>query len=187
MSIQNVSVTVGKTNITKNPLRGDDKRVQTRFKYRPKNINILFIGESVPNNGTFFYHKDSNLFKATLEAFQKVFSDINQVNFLDRFKEMGFYIDDLCEEPVNQLGDKDRKTLRTLYEPNMEKRLELFKPKIIIYSPKTYLEKHIERMASKLKLEIPIHSLSFPGRPEHKKAYVEKLVSILESEFGVDN
>lgn len=162
-----------------NPLRGDDQRVQSRFHYRPGVIKILFVGESAPHNGTFFYHKDSNLFNGMLEAFKEVYPEINQVNFLEKFKEMGFYLEDLCEEPVNHLSDRVRVTLRKLYEPTLQKKIALFEPEIIIYTPKTYLKTNIETIMNNLNLSVPMYGLSFPGRPEHTRFFIDDLAKIL--------
>jgi len=152
-------------SVKKNPLRGDDKRVQTRFQYRPDIIKFLFVCESVPNNGTFFYHKDSILFNHSLEAFKKVFPKINPANFLSNFKAMGFYLDDLCSEPVNQYKSgkdvKKRKTLRILYEEDLAKRIELFKPELIFVTPKDIMP-NVVRILEKLKMKIEIVELPFP-------------------------
>jgi len=160
------------TNIKINPLRGDDDRVQLRRKYRPDKIRFLIIGESPPHKGTFFYKKDSLLFKATLAAFEIVFPKVNQVDVLDQFQQMGFYLDDLCEEPVDQYYDKDpnRYTLRVLYEPKLKKRILLFEPGIIFYTPKTYLEEHIKRILNEINMNISLVPLPFPSRPAHKEA-----------------
>jgi hypothetical protein len=40
-----------------------------RQNYKPSEVCTLFVGESVPFGGTFFYHKDSKLFNATQKAF----------------------------------------------------------------------------------------------------------------------
>ncbi|MCD4665605.1 MAG: hypothetical protein K8R68_10070 [Bacteroidales bacterium] len=44
-----------------------------RKKFKPVTIRILFIAESPPVGGTFFYNENSNLFYAVKLGFEKVF------------------------------------------------------------------------------------------------------------------
>ena len=133
------------SSFTKNPSKGDlrDLRdIKRKREFKPKKIKVLFACESLPSDtNNFFYYKHSILFDNTLKAFQNVFPKITQATFLDRFKELGFYLDDLCGEPVNQLKNtsqekKKRICLRKLYEPDFAKRLELYNPQFIIITPK---------------------------------------------------
>jgi hypothetical protein len=39
-----------------------------RRSYRPRRITTLFVGESVPHGGTFFYNQDSGLFREMRKA-----------------------------------------------------------------------------------------------------------------------
>ncbi len=68
-----------------------------RRSYRPRRITTLFVGESAPHGGTFFYNRNSGLFREIRKAFQGTES------FLEDFKRNGFYLDDLVLEPVNHL------------------------------------------------------------------------------------
>lgn len=62
-----------------------DKIQEIRNKYRPKEITLLFIGESPPSGGTFFYNGNSILFQYTREAFE---------NFYNRtFQSYGAFLD----------------------------------------------------------------------------------------------
>ena len=75
---------------------------EIRDKYRPKTISILFIGESPPAGGTFFYLANSNLFRYTYEAFRLEFKQMigDEIEFLNFFKQNGCFLDDLCLEPT---------------------------------------------------------------------------------------
>lgn len=42
---------------------------QAREDYLPDAVQVLFIGESPPAGGTFFYRANSGLYRATREAF----------------------------------------------------------------------------------------------------------------------
>lgn len=81
-----------------------------RLALKPDTIKVLFVGESAPAGGTFFYKADSNLYRYTREAFSVAFglTCASGRDFFDLFKAHGFYLDDLCDTPVNDLS----KTLR---------------------------------------------------------------------------
>jgi hypothetical protein len=70
---------------------------------------ILFIGESAPANGKFFYVK-SNMTTHTMRAFEKAlgaqFEDID--NFHSFFMSRGCYLDDLSLVSVIGLERKER-------------------------------------------------------------------------------
>jgi hypothetical protein len=73
-----------------------------RLDFLPDDVRLLFLGESPPAGGTFFYLANSKLCEATKEAFRSALPDqVRGPNFLVRFAELGCYLDDLCLEPVN--------------------------------------------------------------------------------------
>lgn len=84
---------------------------ELRRRYRPHPIKILFVGESPPARGTFFYKGDSGLARYTKLSFQQVYSlpDLAMADFLHGFKAAGCYLDDLCLEPVNRMKASDRR------------------------------------------------------------------------------
>ena len=82
-----------------------NQREKLRRKYRPEPIKVLFIGESPPHQGTFFYSGDSFLYKYTCDAFEKAYGKVwhTHENFLAFFKESGCFLEDLSKEPINHL------------------------------------------------------------------------------------
>ena len=46
------------------------QRERLRQQFRPEAVRLLFIGESPPASGRFFYHGDSGLYRAIREVFQ---------------------------------------------------------------------------------------------------------------------
>jgi len=99
---------------------------ETRASYRPNRITTLFVGESAPHGGTFFYNQDSGLFREMRKAFH------GNGHFLQDFKRNGFYLDDLVLEPVNHLKDTDRRSLRKQSIPSLVERLKEYRPKAIV-------------------------------------------------------
>lgn len=91
------------------PIRVPNPRIEViRRKFKPAKIRILFIGESPPASGTFFYDGNSNLAKYTQHAFENCFgTSVSQMSeFLRFFKEQGCFLDDLCLYPINDIKNK---------------------------------------------------------------------------------
>ena len=99
---------------------------ETRASYRPKRITTLFVGESAPHGGTFFYNQDSGLFREIRKAFR------GNGHFLEDFKRNGFYLDDLVLEPVNHLANKERRSLCRQSVSSFVERLKNYQPKAIV-------------------------------------------------------
>ncbi len=83
---------------------------QLRAQFRPKPVRWLFVGESSPSGGTHFYRANSNLFRATQEAFVAVLgSDVpSGPAFLHFFRDRGCWLVDLASEPVKRLAKEAR-------------------------------------------------------------------------------
>jgi hypothetical protein len=106
---------------------------KTRASYRPDRITTLFVGESAPHGGTFFYNQDSGLYREIRNAFR------GDENFLEDFKQSGFYLDDLVLEPVNHLDNQRRRSLCRESIASLVERLKDYKPQailILLYSIK---------------------------------------------------
>jgi hypothetical protein len=103
-----------------------NRQESLRRRYRPDRITTLFVGESAPHGGTFFYDQNSGLFREMRKAFKG--GDF----FLEDFKRNGFYLDDLALAPVNHLLDRDRKSLLNQSISSFAKRLKNYRPKAIV-------------------------------------------------------
>jgi len=79
---------------------------EARENYRPAKIRCLFIGESRPAGGTFFFNENSNLYYATKEAFELASGSRFDCKV---FKELGCWLYDVCDVPVNNLGRSERR------------------------------------------------------------------------------
>ncbi len=70
-----------------------------RARYRPPRVMVLFVGESAPASGKFFYG-DENSFAGHIR--RAIWPDIvDHHDFLDRFRSCGWFLDDLVLEPVD--------------------------------------------------------------------------------------
>jgi hypothetical protein len=107
---------------------------QLRQRYRPEPISVLFVGESPPARGTFFYKGDSGLARYTKQAFEQayVLLELEMADFLGGFKAAGCYLADLCLKPVNRMSDSDRRAAwRRAVEP-MAKRINEAQLELIV-------------------------------------------------------
>jgi hypothetical protein len=154
---------------------------QIRDQYRPSFIRLLFVGESAPVSGNFFYKGDS-LTSHVQMAFEKAFKvqfDGHRP-FLQCFKALGCYLDDLSHVPVNGLADPEREKMLKKSVPEFSDRLKLFNPKAIIVSPMK-IKKYFEEARNAISFE-PIDSWFLPYPSYNRKnrlRFVEGLFRIL--------
>lgn len=82
-----------------------------RQQYRPQDrIRLLLVGESRPAGGSFFYLANSNLYRATLEAWQAAFGPMPEgESLLRRLQSEGVWLYDLAPAPVNRLRGRPRR------------------------------------------------------------------------------
>lgn len=173
------------SSVKKEPVRGDPRDIKRKKDFKPSEIKVLFACESLPyDTENFFYYAHSPLYNNTLGAFKKVFPKIYQANFFQYFKDLGFYLDDLCGQPVNQLKKgndrKKRIELRKLYEPDFAKRVALYKPQFIIITPME-IKDNILNVLSSANIDVPYRELPFPvGSQKNAHNYVNGLVELLK-------
>ena len=117
------------------PIQNEIERL--RESYKPEKIKILFVGESAPAGGAFFFDGNpiqftTNIRKTFEMALDVTFEDNKE--FLNYFKDKQCYLDDLCLEPVNHLPPAERAMmLRDSVEP-LSERLRDMNPDVIIIS-----------------------------------------------------
>jgi hypothetical protein len=107
---------------------------EIRESYKPDKVSILFVGESAPARGTFFYTGDS-LCTYTKEAFMLAFPKLSfstSGDFLSFFQRTGCYLDDLSLVPVNDKTDDERKQLQREGIAGLAKRMQDYQPKAIV-------------------------------------------------------
>jgi hypothetical protein len=146
-----------------------------RLRYRPRQIQVLFVAESRPAGGTFFYAANSHLVRYTEAAFRHVygFAPMPLTDFLDAFKAAGCYLEDLCPEPVNQI--KTHALRRAAWKKgtaHLAKRLEGISPLAIIPIHKgsePYVRETVEKagLLNVLKPAIPFPSMG--NHPRYRK------------------
>jgi hypothetical protein len=106
-----------------------------RKSFHPDCVTTLFVGESAPASGRFFYSGNSSLFR----AMKRVFGE--RETFLDDFKRNGFYLDDLVLTPINKIERRERSRRRQEAVPELAKRLVKYKPKAVVVVMRAILPK----------------------------------------------
>lgn len=151
-----------------------------RQKYKPVKIRQLFIGESPPANGTFFYNADSSLYRYTRMAFMQAFGDTvgSGEDFLGTFQSLGCFLDDLCPTPLNRLNKREREHYREQSVSDLAVRIALASPQEIVVVMKAIVPTVIKAI-SLANVDLKhFYSLPFPAQG-HQKGYVNELRGIL--------
>ncbi len=138
--------------------------------YKPAKINLLFVAESPPKGGTFFYFRNSNLYFAIKEAFGRTFRKFDDIEFLEFFKEQGCYLEDLCLIPVNGLSKSKRNKERFKGIEPLAQRIKEHKPKGIVILMKGITAEVITAIEkSNIKSVELIKVTSFPAHSESNR------------------
>ena len=103
-----------------------------RARYRPEKVRLLFVGESPPASGRFFYNRDSGLYRAMLGAFHAMDHTISDDNVLDVFQKTGCYLTDVYRRPVDRLDLVARRDACSAGEKTLARRIRKLQPGIII-------------------------------------------------------
>lgn len=84
--------------------------LKLRNKYLPENLRIIFILESPPASGKYFYDETGSttepLFNEMLKAFH--YKPVDKKDGLEFFKSQGFFLIDSTYKPVDKMKGKER-------------------------------------------------------------------------------
>ena len=150
-----------------------------RMQHLPKSVHVMMVGESPPAGGTFFYAGNSILFRHTVSAFEKAFEMSWSSNdaFLRFFMSKGFFLDDLCPEPVNHLPDDERHMICRANTKSLARRIAKYEPIALIVTPKSILDYVTDAMVLSGH-EVQTIPLPFPSRYRWR-SYIEELAAFL--------
>ena len=101
-----------------------------RARYRPERIKTLFVGESAPHNGTFFYCGNTTMLRQMKRAVEEALGESS--DFLRTFKAYGWYLDNLVLEPVNQLPKSQRSAKCLVAQNSLMHRIKEYQPLAIV-------------------------------------------------------
>jgi hypothetical protein len=154
-------------------------RERLRKRYRPAQVRILFVGESPPASGRFFYQADSGLYRAIHEAFVSALPALRDADFLESFRGLGCYLVDLCAQPVDRMGRKQRSQACRDGEVRLSRMIKQLQPEIIITVVRS-VAPNIKRAQYGAKWSGEYFELPYPGRwRDHRVAFVNVLIPVL--------
>jgi hypothetical protein len=146
-----------------------------RARYRPEKVGLLFVGESPPASGRFFYNRDSGLYRAMLGAFHAVDHAISDDNFLDVFQKTGCYLTDACRRPVDRLDLVARRDACSAGEKTLASRIRKLQPGIIISLVRS-IKGNVENAASLASWDGTLLNTPYPGRwIRHRQEFLKIL------------
>ena len=150
-----------------------------RLSYKPITIRFLFVGESPPASGRFFYDK-SGMTTNTARVFERVFdiSFKDTPEFLDFFKVKGCYLDDISIIPVDNLTRLERNKVLIESLEDFSPRLTGYQPEVVVAILKS-IETHVRRAMLMAKLTCPLYVPPFPGQG-HQKKFRDEMSEILK-------
>ena len=159
-----------------------------RGSFRPSDVRVLFVGESPPNAGSFFYAGDSELYRATRDAFHRALPDSRAGDFLQYFAASGCYLEDLSHEPINQLTNhsdgswRKRLEMRRAGEASLAQMIATSKPAVIVVLLKGIADNVARAAAIAGYTHVERHVLTYPSRwHRHRVAYRVELSSLVRT------
>jgi hypothetical protein len=159
----------------KNQTRRATARERLRKQYRPDRVRILFVGESPPASGRFFYQADSGLYRAVQETFVQAFPVLKNTEFLDSFCALGCYLIDLCSEPVDKMTPGARRYTCRVGEKRLARKIRALRPLSIVTVVRSIRAnvRHAQERAgwTGRDLELP-----YPGRWHRHRAKFRRLL-----------
>lgn len=153
-----------------------------RRRYKPDDVRVVFIGESPPAGGTFFYYANAKLHHATRAAFTTAIPALRRENdFLDAFKRLGCYLEDLAHEPVNHLPLRHPARLAARREgiAPLARRIKPLQPRVVVVVMKDIVSDVVEALELAGLGHVPRERLPFPAR--HYSQYVEQLTEVVRA------
>jgi hypothetical protein len=153
-------------------------REALRRRFRPRNVRVLFVGESPPASGRFFYRRDSGLYRAMRKLFEKADPSVSDENFLQKFQACGCYLVDLCGEPVDKLEPKARRAAHAAGERFLRQKIGRLQPEAIVSLARS-IRPIICSAAAAANWPGPIVDVPYPGRwVHHIRVFTARLLPL---------
>jgi hypothetical protein len=147
----------------------------TRMRFRPERITTLFVGESAPASGDFFYYANSAMLGHVRAAAELAFGQSS--DFLKSFKAYGWYLDDLVLEPVDKLSVTERKAKCLGAQNSLADRIADYQP-LAIVTLLLSISNIVDAAAIAANCNAPRFAVPFPGMGNQKR-FKEEMARIL--------
>ena len=154
-------------------------RERLRSHYRPDRVRILFVGESPPASGRFFYQADSGLYRAVRETFVLAFPSLKNAEFLHSFCTLGCYLVDLCGEPVDNMTWDARRHACRKGETRLAQKIRALRPQTVVTVVRS-IRANVKRAQIRAGWSGPHLELPYPGRwHRHRTKFRRLLIPFL--------
>lgn len=152
------------------------KREAIRRQFRPEKVRLLFVGESPPASGRFFYQRNSGLYRAMRDAFRSIHPHITDENFLTEFQRLGCYLIDLCATPVDKLDPASRRAACAAATPFLSRRIRQLQPQSIVSLVRS-ISAVVEQAATRVDWRGPMIHVPYPGRwSGHRQVFLATML-----------
>ena len=148
---------------------------KTRRAFRPLRITTLFVGESPPASGKFFYYANSALARNMRRAMEEAFGPTD--DFLTSFKGFGWYLDDLVLTPIDNLETAERIAACHAAQADLAARIAEYKPQAIVVMV-LGIRDIVEKAAISVGSNAPRYAVPFPG-PWHKELFLAEMKMLI--------
>jgi hypothetical protein len=138
-----------------------------RTSYRPKRILTLFVGESAPESGAFFYYNNTAMSR-NVERAMKAAGLGRDGDFLECFKAYGWYLDDLVLTPVNGLERPLRRKKCQGAQTSLAARISEYRPSAIV-SLLLSIKENVEAAANAAGSNARLFAVPFPGNGQQAR------------------
>ncbi len=132
------------------PISGMNQYAEARDKYRPDRIGALFIAESPPSSGGYFYFEKTtgkdHLFRETMKALglwreeTSMPKGLDKQQLLAQFQSRNLFLLDTCEFPVDKMSTRQRHNAILEAVPRLVEEVRDLDPKAILIVKKTVFE-----------------------------------------------
>jgi len=158
-----------------------DRYSVARNKYKPRRVNILFIAESPPSSGGYFYSEKTigkdHLFRETMKALEfwpsgrPMRKDCDKRSMLSEFRSLGFFLIDTCEFPVDKLPPRERRISTIRGAMTLPGRVGALCPDRILIVKKTVFKPAIQALSKTgfARRVLNTEPLPFPSHGNQKK------------------
>ena len=152
-----------------------------RNKYKPSNVSVLFIAESPPSSGGYFYSEETigkdHLFRETMKALEfwpidrPMRRGVDKRSMLNKFRSLGFFLIDICESPVDRLSSRERRIATLEGSMTLPGRVEALRPDRILIVKKTVFTPAIQALSDTgfAPRVLNTEPLPFPSHGNQKK------------------
>ena len=138
-----------------------------RARYRPECLTTLFVGESAPASGAFFYLGNTSLARHMRTAMEAAGLSAGD-DFLADFKGLGWYLDDLVLTPVNDLSRSEREAKCWAARQSLAERIADCRPRAIV-SLLISIKNIVDAAAVEARSNAPRYAVPFPGNGQQSR------------------